>query len=304
MAHVDGSQLMASAQNDRVTGWTREMPGRRRVLAQLALVVGVLLVGTSASVAASPSGGNPVVGHPAPVLFTTSAVSPLARDLARVRVRADAAFAGWATTHPRPDDAAFTAFAMAQLPPPPAGAVQAQELTELRQLAARRTRAGIKAANWLEVYGKADVWKVYLRDAVEFGDATSAKVATAMLKADTRLAGRLAKQAEAHFHRPSPSAVEPTLRKHARPQKLSYPSTHAVYVHSELVVLSALDPHRAAEFQQMTGQVDYSRLYAAGHYRSDLVAGTFLGDLIGDYEVRNATTAAARGRPPAARPVP
>jgi hypothetical protein len=35
----------------------------------------------------------------------------------------------------------------------------------------------------------------------------------------------------------------------------------------------------------MADQVAYSRLYMAGHYRSDLVAGAYLGDLIGDYEV-------------------
>ena len=39
--------------------------------------------------------------------------------------------------------------------------------------------------------------------------------------------------------------------------------------------------HRRSE----ANQVAYSRLYMAGHYRSDLMAGALLGYLIGDYEI-------------------
>lgn len=140
--------------------------------------------------------------------------------------------------------------------------------------------------------------KLYLRDAVEFRDAGSTKQpGRCLMEADTKLAKSLAAQAEAHFRRPSPSAVEPTLRNHARTQKLSYPSVRAAYVHFELIVLSKLDPERAAEFQQMTAQADYSRLCAAGHYRSELIAGTFVGYLIGDYVLRNATASGSAGCP-------
>jgi hypothetical protein len=64
-----------------------------------------------------------------------------------------------------------------------------------------------------------------------------------------------------------------------------------VYVYSELAVLTSLDPGRAAEFRHLTDEVAYSRLYAAGHYRSDLLAGALVGDLLGDYEVRELTAA-------------
>ncbi|WP_432030468.1 hypothetical protein [Streptomyces sp. 1222.5] len=49
--------------------------------------------------------------------------------------------------------------------------------------------------------------------------------------------------------------------------------------------LSALAPHRAADYEWMRAEVLYSRLYMAGHVASDLTAGTLLGDLIGDYEL-------------------
>jgi hypothetical protein len=41
---------------------------------------------------------------------------------------------------------------------------------------------------------------------------------------------------------------------------------------------------RETEFTDMADQVAYSRLYMAGHYRSDLTSGAYLGYLIGDYE--------------------
>ena len=33
----------------------------------------------------------------------------------------------------------------------------------------------------------------------------------------------------------------------------------------------------------MEGQIDYSRLYMAGHFKSDILAGTLLGDMVGLY---------------------
>ena len=36
----------------------------------------------------------------------------------------------------------------------------------------------------------------------------------------------------------------------------------------------------------MADEIDFSRLYAGGHYLSDLTAGAFLGTAIGDYTLR------------------
>lgn len=260
--------------------------GSRRLVLQLGACAGVLLAASGVASLTGAGQSSSLAGHPAPPLFPVAQTAPLGLELAGVRVRADRLFHAWAVSHPGRDDAAFSSFALAQLPPPPDATVQAQELTELRTLATQRTKAGMTAANWLGVYGKNAVWKRYLQDAVETVPLTDADRVQALLKTDTRLAQQLTSTSQNHFARRSPSAVEPLLRKHARIQKLSYPSGHAVDVAAELVLLDAVEPGRAFTFRAMADQVDYSRLYAAAHYRSDLIAGTLLGTLIGDYEVR------------------
>lgn len=258
----------------------------RSVKAQLAGVAMVLVAATAVAAATASGGGDGLGAHPAPTLFADADVAPLGRQLAAQKPRADRDFAAWAATHPRRDDAAFTSFALAQLAPPPGADVEAGELSELRALAATRTKDGLRAADWLEAYGKTAVWEQYLRDAVETSSRPVAAQATKAFLADVAIAKVLARTTEQRFARRSPSAVEPTLRRHARPAKLSYPSAHAVFVYAELGVLTALDPGRAPDFTRMADQISYSRLYAAGHYRSDLLAGAYLGDLLGDYASR------------------
>ena len=155
-------------------------------------------------------------------------------------------------------------------------------------MAAGRTPAGLAAADWLEVHGKGDIWKRYLDEATAAGAGERDRAASA-LDDDLALAGRLSTTAQRRFARPSPSAVEPGLRTHPRLSKLSYPSSHAIDAVSALVVLSTVDPGRARDFQQMAAQVLFSRLYAAGHYRSDLLAARDL------YAFDNIVTAPLHG---------
>ena len=264
----------------------RSSSASSRTKVQLALVAGALVIGTAAAIALAAGHVDPIAAHPAPPLFSSQQVSPWVSELAAVRTRADRDFAQWARAHPGRDDAAFTAFVLARIPPVPAPAEQRGELSELRSLAAQRTPAGTAAADWLEVYGKADIWKLYLDDATETVEGGARHRVEKALDADLAAAQRLSAAAQKRFARPAPSAVEPGLRKHPRRSKLSYPSGHAVDAVSALVVLSTIDPGRARDFQQMAAQVMYSRLYAAGHYRSDLLAGAYVGALLGDYESR------------------
>lgn len=253
---------------------------------QLALVAAVLVVATSVATALAAAHDDPIASNAAPPLFSDQQVEPWVAELATVRARADRVFAAWAKTHQGRDDTAFTDFALAQIPAVPASAEQRVELTELRSLAAGRTPAGLAAADWLEVYGKADIWRLYLDDATETDARGVGERSRRALDADLALAQRLSSTAQQRFARPAPSAVDPALRKHPRRSKLSYPSSHAVSVVSALVVLSAVDPGRVADFEQMAAQVLFSRVYAAGHYRSDLLAGAYVGALLGDYEAR------------------
>ena len=264
---------------------SRWATARSKIRVQLALAVAALVAATVTATVLAAGHTDPIAAHPAPALFSQQQVQPWVGELAQVRARADQAFARWALTHPDRDDAAFTAFALGQIPPVPASAEQRGELVELRSLASQRTPAGLAAADWLEVHGKGDIWKRYLDEASVAGVGERQRAVSA-LDDDLALAGRLSTTAQRRFARPSPSAVEPGLRTHPRLSKLSYPSSHSIAAVSALVVLSAADPGRAQDFQQMAAQVLFSRLYAAGHYRSDLLAGAYVGALLGDYEAR------------------
>ena len=143
-----------------------------------------------------------------------------------------------------------------------------------------------QAATWLEVYGKTNIWTKYVTDTKQSGATPSNAGDLSELKDTTRLAKAIVSLAQTHFARPGPKVVDPSLKPGSnRPEKLSYPSGHASYVFAELTVLSAQQPSRREEFTRTANEIAYSRLYAAGHYRSDLVTGALLGDLIGDYEL-------------------
>ena len=70
--------------------------------------------------------------------------------------------------------------------------------------------------------------------------------------------------------------------------RLSYPSKHAALSAAAVAVLRHYEPSREGEYRWMADQVDFSRLYAGGHYLSDLTAGAFLGTAIGEYSLHRA----------------
>jgi membrane-associated phospholipid phosphatase len=252
----------------------------------------VVLVAAAAGTYYTANKPNPIKSHPMPALFTAGQTATLQQALAAQRPLADQAYTQWAATHPSRDDAAFTTFAIAQLPAPPDPQQQAGELIEVRQLAAQRTPAGITAATWLEQYGKKNIWTLYAHELADLQSAGQGAAQIAQLKTSLALAKSLTAAAQARFNRQAPFIADPSLRtdKAGITAKLSYPSKHAVYAFTALTLLSRAYPPRAGEYTYMADQVAYSRLYMAGHYRSDLLAGAFLGDLIGDYET--ATTSA------------
>ncbi|MFE8944441.1 phosphatase PAP2 family protein [Streptomyces sp. NPDC007856] len=228
---------------------------------------------------------------PPPALFKDAEIAPIGKLAADQRTKADALFAQWRKAHGTTrDDKAFAAWAAAQIPAPPTAKQRTAELHQVQALAKTRTAAGKKAATWLELNGKKDVWKLYLHDQNELVPATKGTAEKAELKAALALAKTISDQLAAKDKQPAPFVLDPTLRpdKHIKPGAkgpYSYPSRHAARSAAAVTFLSALSPHRAGEYEWMRAQVLYSRLYMAGHVTSDLTAGTLLGDLIGDYEL-------------------
>ena len=232
-------------------------------------------------------------GQPLPPLYSSAQLRQVDAPVRAAVARAHRETAAWLAQHPLRDDAAFAAWAQQAMGPPPSGARQRSELATLHRLAGARSAAGIAAATWLEQHGKKQVWKLYGHQYRDLAPKARAKRQKQALKAALALAATLQASAKNHFDRPSPYVTDPSVNalNQARFQgqkRLSYPSTHAVLGSAAVAVLRHYEPSREPEYRWMADEIDFSRLYAGGHYLSDLTAGAFLGTAIGDYELRRA----------------
>ena len=102
------------------------------------------------------------------------------------------------------------------------------------------------------------------------------------------LSKKVADSLGTHFQQPAPYVLEPSLRRDHQVSAgqvcpCSYPSRHASAAASSRAYLAHFMPHRLADYRWMEDEVDYSRLYMAGHVPSDIRGGTLLGDMIAEY---------------------
>jgi membrane-associated phospholipid phosphatase len=94
----------------------------------------------------------------------------------------------------------------------------------------------------------------------------------------------------ARYQQSAPYVLRPFLRTDHTVTKgqvcpCSYPSRHAAAGAAARTFLVAVDPHREGDYRWTESEIDYSRLYMAGHVISDITGGALLGDLIGQYVV-------------------
>jgi len=253
------------------------------VLAVASIVSGSLL---------SAHGGNTsakdrIEANPPPALFTTSAIAPTARDAARQRTIAEARIRAWVAMHgTAPDDEAFISWVEQTFPAPPADL--AAQLPGVVALAKTRDANGVKAATWLEAHGKKDVWELFAHDQGEMLTTTRADHLKATEKDALKMAKTISDDLGAKFGSSAPYVRQPSLRtdhKVSPGQKCpcSYPSRHATAGAASETLLGHLQPDLDPEYRHMEAEIDYSRVYMAGHFPDDITAGAFLGDLIGDY---------------------
>jgi hypothetical protein len=268
---------------------TRRIDPRVAVVAVLALasvVTGLLLPGKTHG-SANTSSGDRIAADPPPALFTAADTAQIDRLVARQRPVAAARIRTWVATHgTRADDRAFVQWVEAGFPPPPTNLLA--QMPRVVALDKVRTAAGVHAATWLEAHGKKDVWKLYTHDQREWLDP---KAATS-LKADEKdllsMAKTLSDTLGTRFGSSAPYVRQPSLRpdhKVTPGQKCpcSYPSRHATAGAASETLLGGLQPRMDAQYRYMEDQIDYSRVYMAGHFPADIAAGAQLGDLIGDY---------------------
>lgn len=251
-------------------------------------VLAIAAVGGGAYAAHALKGTKSTATHP-PALWPASDLGDVARTAAAEDRKADAEADAYLAAHPRADLATYLAWAQSRIPAPPSGAAQRAELAYLHGLPAR-TPAGDTAARWMEKHGFKDVWKLYEKQYGQLTTKAQAKAGKTLLKRTLKVAKTQQAVAKDHFARLSPYLTDRTLNAinqgRFTGRKYSYPSKHAMMATAATTVLEHLDPLRTPEFERMLDEVLYSRLYARGHYPSDLAAGERYGRLIADYELR------------------
>lgn len=230
-----------------------------------------------------------IAADPPPALFPADTTTRVESLTAPQAAKAQRLMQEWWAQHgTTQDDAAFQSWLEQTLPGPPSPADRTKEMTEVEGLDSQRTAEGISAATWLEAYGKKDVWKLAAHDQAELlstdaGDARKNAVDDILSMSKT-----VADDLGAKFQVSAPYVLEPSLRTDhvVSPGDVcpcSYPSRHASSAAASRTFLAGLAPQLDGDYQWWQDQIDYSRLYMAGHVASDIAGGTLLGDLIGDY---------------------
>lgn len=256
------------------------------LLAVASVLTGTLLPDHGGSTPPS-SAKDRIAAAPPPALFTDATVAPTAGEIVDQRDTAVRRIRVWVATHgTRPDDKAFVSWLEETFPPPPTDL--AAELPGVAALARGRDAAGVKAATWLEAYGKKDLWKLYAHDQREMLPTTRGKDLKAEEKAALKMAKQVSDELGARFGSSAPYVRQPALRPDhtvtpGQKCPCSYPSRHATAGAASETLLGGLQPHLDPEYLHMEAEIDYSRVYMAGHFPADITAGALLGDLIGDY---------------------
>jgi hypothetical protein len=254
------------------------------VLAVLAIAGGLFW---QAKFGGSSSAKDRIQADPPPTLFVPAQTAPIAQLVDAQRSVAAQDLRTWVAAHgTRPDDKAFVAWAEETLPPPPKDLPS--EMNQVVSLTSTRTPAGVRAATWLETYGKKDVWKLFAHDQ---GELLNSKRADA-LKGDEKDALKMAKTVAdtlgTKYGSSAPYVRQPSLRKDhqvtpGQTCPCSYPSRHATAGAASETLLGGLQPELDPQYRYYEHEIDFSRVYMAGHFPSDVSAGALLGDLIGDY---------------------
>jgi hypothetical protein len=268
---------------------------RKRYVVIMAVALLALLSPMLWNTLSHKSAKDHIAADPAPRLFAAKTVAPLADDIAEQQREAQTRMAPWWKAHSNErDDKAFIAWLGTHGPKPPGPIARSKELKPLEALAGHRTASGTKASDWLERNGKKDIWKLYAHDQAEWLPTSVGDAQKADVKAAIKIAKKVAANVEARYPASAPYVLDRHLRggihdvrgklaAEKRPCPCSYPSKHSIKAAAARTVLSVGSPMRSAEYKWMESEIDYSRLYMAGHTKSDILDGTLLGDMVGLY---------------------
>lgn len=257
------------------------------LVALLALAIG-LLGPVAWNKITGPSAKDKIAADPAPTLFGEASIKPASALVSPQAAKAHDLMQGWWKSHgTTADDKAFIDWLQRNFPAPPKAVDRKQELKILEVQNRHHTAGGVKAATWLEAHGKKDIWKLYAHDQAEWLANDAGDVRKSEVKALLKLSKKASHTLSDAFAVSAPYVLEPALahkdHKIVNGCPCSYPSNHAAKAAASRTYLSAHQPHMAAQYRWMEDEIDWSRIYMAGHVPSDISGGALLGDMVGEY---------------------
>ena len=260
-----------------------------RYVALVVVAIAAVVVATIAARSGNSSAKDRVEADPPPSLFPVATIRPTERLVEDQHAEAHQLVAKWFAAHGhRRDDAAFAKWVATVMPDPPSKSDRAREIAQVQQLGGTRTKAGVAASTWLERRGKKDLWKLYAHDQAEMLPSTEGEARKADVKAMLKLSKSIADDLGLAYRQSAPYVLHPSLRpdhtvKPGQVCPCSYPSRHAAGGAAASTYLGGLQPQRRDLYVWTQGEIDYSRIYMAGHVPSDISSGALLGDIIGEY---------------------
>ena len=149
----------------------------------------------------------------------------------------------------------------------------------------------VGGTTWLEDHGKEDVWKLMAHDRAELMPMTEGDQVKNNMDDMLSMTKTVADDLGTKYQQSAPYVLHPDLRPDhtVAPGDVcpcSYPSRHAAAGAASRTYLGHLAPAMVPDYRWWESEIDYSRLYMAGHTISDLEGGVLLGDMVGEYFAR------------------
>lgn len=248
------------------------------------------------------SGGNVSTRFDVPkrIYFPAAHTAAMGALIDPQAAAANALMAGWWSTHStKSDDKAFISWLAAALPGPTGDrtaelsqvqeAVKGQQHGNSEYLPAARylSKQGLGLAP-AKSNGPEPIWGIETAGQAALYDANTTADLGKWAGYANDLASQISAKANHRFQLSSPYVADPSLTPGVKVTKkgtcpCSYPAPHAAVAAAMRTLLGTLQPASDSEYAWLQSQIAYSSLFLGHAYPSDLVAGTLLGDAVGDY---------------------
>jgi membrane-associated phospholipid phosphatase len=182
-------------------------------------------------------------------------------------------------------------------PPAPGSPTFAADVAELRRLSTERTAEQTNVARYWASESPSARWEVFMQEEIDRRRLGAVHAARALALAsvashDAMVACWDAKYA---YWLMRPVTADPAIVPvFSTPPFPSYPSGHSTLSSAVAEVFAELFPDAAAHYREKGAEASLSRVYAAVHYRFDVLAGEELGRQVGAAVVARARSDGAQ----------